>query len=404
SMLRAGPSDTTEGQPASLSSLGEPDSANEQLYLVQFVGPIKKQWVNELKSCGEIVSYIPNNAYLLRANAAGVAQLETVRSTNSYVQWTGAYKPAFKIAPEFQLDSAEEVTATVQFVTNDRVDAEVQELASRASGIVITQPERVLSYTNLRIKVSPGRIADIARMSDVVWIEPWSEPVLNDEKQGLILAGKLPGSGSPTYLSWLQSKGISSSPDFLIDIADTGIDQGNLDPEVLHKDFLSASGLARVEYARYVGAIDQEVIPQDYPGHGTINASIAGGYNGDSAFPLVDSDGYKVGLGIHPYLKIGVTQVFPPPFTHPSFPVMLDMMYADGARISSNSWGTYDNTYTTDCQTYDSLVRDAQASVQGNQEMTIVFSSGNQGAGGHLTSPGSAKNTILVGASENLRA
>ena len=403
-MLRAGAFDTTEGEPASLSSLGEPDSANEQLYLVQFVGPIKKQWVNELKSCGEIVSYIPNNAYLLRANAAGVAQLETVRSTNSYVQWTGAYKPAFKIAPEFQLDSAEEVTATVQFVTNDRVDAEVQELASRASGIVITQPERVLSYTNLRIKVSPGRIADIARMSDVVWIEPWSEPVLNDEKQGLILAGKLPGSGSPTYLSWLQSKGISSSPDFLIDIADTGIDQGDLDPEVLHKDFLSASGLARVGYARYVGQFDGEgVIPQDYPGHGTINASIAGGYSVNSSAPWADSDGYKFGLGIHPFARIGVTQIFSPNYTNPSFTDMVNRMYADGARVSNNSWGTYNNTYTADCQTYDSLVRDAQSAVPGNQEITVVFSSGNKGPNGNLTSPGSAKNLITVGASENLR-
>src|SRR5262245_29988470 len=71
-MLRAGAFDTTEGEPLSLSSLGEPDSANEQLYMVQFVGPIKKRWVNELESCGEIVSYIPNKYYLLRVNSEGV--------------------------------------------------------------------------------------------------------------------------------------------------------------------------------------------------------------------------------------------------------------------------------------------------------------------------------------------
>src|SRR6185369_13565000 len=40
---------------------------------------------------------------------------------------------------------------------------------------------------------------------------------------------------------------------------------------------------------------------------------------------------------------------------------------------------------------------------EGNQELTIIFSSGNKGTGGHLTSPGNAKNTIMVGASENLR-
>jgi hypothetical protein len=78
-------------------------------------------------------------------------------------------------------------------------------------------------------------------------------------------------------------------------------------------------------------------------------------------------------------------------------------MYRDGARISSNSWGTYNNAYTANSQLYDSLVRDAQPTVQANQEMTIVFSSGNKGPGGHLTEPGTAKNVITVGASENLR-
>jgi Subtilase family/Bacterial Ig domain len=405
-LLRAGAFDTTEGEPVSLSSLGESDSANEQLYLVQFIGPIKKRWINELKSCADIVSYIPNNAYLVRANATGRAQLESLRAAGNYIQWTGAYKPAYKIAPEFQLDVQDEVTATVQIVSSDEIDADVQELVSRSSSTIINQPAGVLNYTNLRIKVEASRLAEIARMSNVVWIEPWSEPVLHDEKQGLILAGKLTGSEQPSsYISWLQSKGIASSPDFGIDIADTGIDQGILDPAVLHKDFLNASGLARVSYARFMGQFDGEgVIPQDYPGHGTINASIAGGYGVNSAFPWADSDGYKFGVGIHPYARLGVTQIFAPSYTNPSFTEMVNRMYGDGARVSNNSWGTYNNTYTADCQTYDSLVRDAQSDVQGNQEITIVFSSGNKGPRGNLTSPGSAKNTITVGASENLRS
>ena len=241
-------------------------------------------------------------------------------------------------------------------------------------------------------------------MSGVVWIEPWSEPVLHDEKQGLILAGKLTGAETASsYLAWLQSKGITSTPDFIVDVADTGIDQGVLDPQVLHRDFLNSSGLARVAYARYVGAFDQEVVPLDAPGHGTINASIVGGYNVGTAFPFVDPDGFRYGLGIHPYARLGITQIFAPDYTNPNFASMVDKMYRDGARISSNSWGTYNNTYTADSQTYDSLVRDAQPAVQANQEMTILFSSGNKGPGGHLTSPGNAKNVINVGASENLR-
>ena len=76
-LLRAGAFDTTESEPAALSSLGDADSADEQLYIVQFIGPIKKRWVNELKSFADIVSYIPNNAYLVRANATGQARLES---------------------------------------------------------------------------------------------------------------------------------------------------------------------------------------------------------------------------------------------------------------------------------------------------------------------------------------
>jgi len=404
-LLRAGAFDTTEGEVATATALGESDFADKQLYLVQFVGPIKKEWVNELSSHADVVAYVPNNAYLVRASSKGLARINKLKANSaSRVQWAGAFKPAYKIAPEIPLDSDQEITSTIQLVSNSNTAVEIQDLLARSSASAIGAPTTVLSYTNIRVRVRPRQLATIARMTNVVWIEPWTAPVLNDEKQGLILAGKLTGSEPPSsYLSWLQSKGITSAPDFLVDVADTGIDQGSLDPQVLHKDFLNSSGLSRIVYARYIGAFDDEAVPLDYAGHGTINASIVGGYNVDTAFPYVDGDGYKFGLGIHPFARLGVTQIFAPTYTNPSFPVMLDRMYADGARISSNSWGTYNNTYTADCQMYDSLVRDAQASVQGNQEMTIVFSSGNHGPGGTLTSPGSAKNTILVGASENLR-
>ncbi len=405
-LLRAGAFDTTEGESVSASALGEADPGDEQLYLVQFVGPIKKQWVGELRACSEIVSYIPNNAYLVRAGAAGLSRINSLKSEGGHVQWSGAFKPAYKIAPEISIDSEEEVTSTIQLVSTSNTAREVQNLVSRSSASVVGQPSRVLNYVNIRVRVQARRLAEIARMRNVVWIEPWSEPVLHDEKQGLILAGKLTGgeTSASSYLAWLQSKGITSTPDFIVDVADTGIDQGSLDPQVLHKDFLNSSGLARVAYARFVGAIDQDNPPQDFPGHGTINASIVGGYNVDSTFPFVDPDGYRFGLGVHPYARLGVTQIFAPDYTNPSFPDMLDRMYSDGARISTNSWGTYNNAYTIECQTYDSLVRDAQSTVPGNQEMTVVFSSGNKGPAGHLTSPGSAKNTILVGASESLRA
>jgi uncharacterized repeat protein (TIGR01451 family) len=82
---------------------------------------------------------------------------------------------------------------------------------------------------------------------------------------------------------------------------------------------------------------------------------------------------------------------------------MIASAYRDGARISSNSWGDSDASYTPECQTYDALVRDAQQAIAGNQEMTIVFSAGNDGSSsGSIGSPANAKNVIAVGASEDV--
>ncbi len=405
--LRAGAFDTTEGEPTSLNLPGNAEDAEEQLYLVQMIGPVKKQWLNELRSSAEVLSYVPNNAYLVRASADGIARINTLKaSPRSFIQWTGSYKPAYKIAPEISLDSDEQIWATVQLATGRRTRTEIRDFVVRTSGLLAGPPTDVLSYTNVRIRVPARKLTEIARMNNVVWIEQWIAPQLHDEKQSLIIAGRYDTSfslGEPGYLGWLQAKGLASTPDFIVDISDSGIDQGILDPEVIHKDFLNVAGGARVEYARNVGADEDDGLPEDIDGHGTLNAAIVGGYNITTGFPFADADDYNLGIGVHPFVKLGVTRMFNPEFTNPSFADMVDMMYRDGVRISSNSWGAYNNNYTAESQLYDKLVRDAQSGAGGNQEMTIVFSSGNHGAGGQLSSPGNGKNVIMVGASENLR-
>lgn len=66
--------------------------------------------------------------------------------------------------------------------------------------------------------------------------------------------------------------------------------------------------------------------------------------------------------------------------------------------------------YTSDAQAYDALVRDAQETgsthpTAGNQEMVILFAAGNSGPNdSSVGTPGTAKNVITVGASENVQA
>src|SRR5262249_29359541 len=125
-----------------------------------------------------------------------------------------------------------------------------------------------------------------------------------------------------------------------------------------------------------------------------------------------DPTGYRYGLGVCPFVKVGSSVIFDPSqFTSPSFPDLQSRAYHDGARISANSWGdVFSSAYDSRAQTYDALVRDAQPlgsafGTNNNQQMVIVFAVGNQGPGAQsVRTPGTAKNIIAVGASENVRS
>ena len=123
-------------------------------------------------------------------------------------------------------------------------------------------------------------------------------------------------------------------------------------------------------------------------------------------FPHSDASAFRFGLGVAPFVRLANSVVFDPNYTNPSYPTMLSAGYAANARISTNSWGAaVAGAYNIDSQTYDGLVRDAQAGTAGTQQMVIVFSAGNAGSGASTVgSPGTAKNVITVGAAENVQA
>lgn len=407
-LLKAGLFDTTQAEPEVPDDLLEPQSLSpeeKQLYLVQMVGPVKPEWVDSLSSTVEIIGYIPNNAYLVRCEPAAFNQLKPADSpAKNFIQWSGLYRPAYKIAPEIQLESDAQMEVAVQLVNGGDGPGELSLVATYADSL-IGEAVNIDSYTNLRVRISARRIPDLARLSSVVWIEPWTEPSLFDERQDQIVAGNFSGSQiqAPGYLAWLRSKGLASTPDFVVDLSDSGLDLGFTSPSLLHRDFLDQAGNSRVAYARFLDTSGSTGVPNDQTGHGTLNASIVGGYNESAGFPNTDSEGYSFGLGVHPFVRMGNTKIFNPDFTNPNLASMVDLMYGSGARVSSNSWGSETNTYTLNSQTYDRLTRDAQAGVPGNQELCIIFAAGNKGLNGHMAAPANAKNVIAVGASENLR-
>jgi hypothetical protein len=143
-----------------------------------------------------------------------------------------------------------------------------------------------------------------------------------------------------------------------------------------------------------------------------LNASIVGGYNDLTGFPYTDDDGYQSGLGIAPYARLAGTKVFTSRGTFDwsacdnSTWGLIEATFGSGAGIVSNSWGAPSNgTYDTLAQTYDRATRDSSSFYAGNQQLLYVAAAGNNNlTPGAISSPGTAKNVLTVGATENVRA
>ena len=403
----------------SASASSDETAAGSQFRLIQFVGPVKRAWIEQLEWSGlEPVAYVPNNGYLVRGSADSRARLMSRNqlaqtSGEGFVQWEGPFLDEQKIHPALSAMEAQsgDVTVAVQLALgkderDSRNNSEVKQARKLAKAVMV-DAYGVLNFTNLRLKVDTSRIRDLAALPSVVNIEPWSPPQLFDERSSQIIAGQLTsdqtGARGPGYVSWLAAHGFTSSFDFAIDVSDTGIDRGSTSADKLHPDFLDSNKQSRILYARdYTSELDVG----DVPGHGTINMSIAGASNFSSDKAVRDASGFGFGIGVAPFALLGASKIFQSnlafdlidPYTK-----LVSDAYRAGARVSSNSWGETSNTYSIDSQEYDSRVRDADPDQPGNQETTICFAAGNAGFNKSIGSPGSAKNVISVAASESSR-
>ena len=424
--LNAGAIDTGRAMKKSSTRALAADFAGQRLHLVQFDGPIQPEWVEQLKAGGfQIVDYVPENAYLVYGGAAAARSLQ---ARAKHVKWTGAYLASDKIHPRAKPEAAAERRAlvgeddlfAVQLVQDDTANAETMALLVGLAKEPFRRNQAFRHYRNLVVRMDPAEVAAVAERPDVISIAPYVLPRKYDERQGMIVAGQLTGNGpsGPGYLDWLTSKGFNqdqfNNSGLVVDVCDSGLDNGLTNAN--HFGLYTAGNTAlasRVVYARLEGTPNDGSTIQGCDGHGTINAHIIGGYNDSTTgFPHQDSGGFRYGLGIAPFVKLGSSVIFDSnEFTSPDYEDMISRAYRDGARISSDSWGadTYGG-YDIDAQQYDALVRDAQQTgsampVAGNQGMTIVFAAGNAGPGSSTVgSPGTAKNVITVGASENVHS
>ena len=382
-----------------------PADGPARLLVVQFVGPVKDAWLDALRATGaRVVSYMAQNAYLVYARPARLA------NPGAEVRGVFALQAGDKVAPE--VAHGEGVRAQVQTLSGAAGEGVRARL--RATATRLRPALRIGPYVTQFVQAPRAALDRLAADAGVVAIEGDGELRAEDESQAQVLAANVnalvTGPSGPGYLAWFRAT-FPTAPnpfDFVVDLSDSGLDDGATSGPTVHPDLAG-----RVAYNDSFMAND-DATGRDCTGHGSLNAGIVAGFN-DSQGSAVheDANGYQYGLGIAPYVKVGSSKMLDScgDSAMGSLADVAANAYAKGARIVNNSWGSTGpgNTgapYTTVSQAYDSFVRDAQPAAPGNQELVEIKSAGNAGTSGSQTisPPGTAKNLITVGATENVRA
>jgi uncharacterized protein (TIGR03382 family) len=417
-LLNAGTIDTASPHGRALRGMKQQQqqATGKRFHLVQFAGPILPEWYQQLEATGvQVVTYIPNNAYLVYGDATTLNNLQQLIDTKGtrVVQWNSDYLHDYKLNRSIQTVASE--TYEVQLIKDPEANDETLGLIRRLQSRDGTLQES-LGYVNVHAYLTVQDLHQIAARPDVLSIQPHPVARKFDERQNMIVSGNLNGTQprGPGWLAMLNRWGFTqaqfTASGFGVDVTDSGID--NAIPATPNHFGLyvdgNVSNASRVVYSRLEGTPNSGVI-QGCDGHGNINAHIIGGYNALTGAPHEDTAGFNYGMGVAPFVKVGSSVIFDPgSYTFPDFEDLQSRAYRDNMRVSSNSWGAASPTYSSDSQRYDALTRDAQPTdsavpAAGNQEMVMVFAAGNSGPGASTVGwPSTAKNVITAGASENV--
>ncbi|MCK4758249.1 MAG: right-handed parallel beta-helix repeat-containing protein [Thermoplasmata archaeon] len=373
-------------------------------YIVQFIGPTQQDWLSELELLGvDIYTYLPYLAYIVGMDAT---TKESVASL-PFVRWVGIYQPAYRIDPRLQTET-NQTNITVLTVNNGDVNTIINQIESMSNEIY-SQWEFSF-YKGVRINVDVENISEIAKLSNIYWIEPYIPPEIFDEVSSEIVGGIWsPGQPWGGVGSYVNSLGYDGSG-VIISVIDTGIDTGVDDPGIngdIHLDLDN-----RVDdFIDYTEVDITDGIGEDENSHGTHCAGIIAG---NGAVETPDADGYLYGMGVAPNAHLLSQRIFDVEgiisFPDGGLTELTTWATQHDAKISSNSWGSATGgAYTVACYEFDRLVRDANPAAFGDQQHIIVFAAGNSGWGGGpasygtIGSPAAAKNVIAVGASLNYR-
>ena len=381
--------------PEHLRAQGDPGS-----YIVQARQPLDNAFRKLLADAGAtIVSYIPNNAYLVRASAAGAQQVAADGQTQTVLP----YEPYYKLKGSLLRLAVEQEPLPADSGLNlglfkDAAPATIKEI-EKLGGQILGE-DRSPSGPVVRVRPPLDHWTELAALPGVHLVE-WYYPrtVANDLTR--VRIGVSEDTLTPTNYLGLTGSNI------LVALGDSGVDQSH--PDLTGRVILGpgADGF-------------------DLNGHGTHVAGIIAGNGSNSINPVnvgATASGSVSNADFRGKAPLANLYVLPvnvgtKPMVSAGAPAVSDAFLQEAAAqtnafISNNSWNYGgDNSYGLAAASYDAAVRDALPGVPGSQPVLFVFSAGNAGNGNDsglsgdsdsIRSPGTAKNVITVGAIEQPR-
>jgi subtilisin family serine protease/subtilisin-like proprotein convertase family protein len=368
--------------PARLRGEGDPGS-----YLVQSRGPADAAFRAALTDAGaEMVSYIPNNAWLVRASADAADRL----AANAQIQTVLPWEPVYKLKAELLQLAMEEKPLAADAKLNllvfggaqGTVAAQLQQM-----NVTVLHEDRSPFGTVLTVE-PPEEWVALARLSGVQLLEQaYRRAPANDRTRVRLGVAE----DTQTQTNYLGLTGTN----VLVNMNDSGVDD-------THPD------LAGRVFAEFPVALN------DTNGHGTHVAGIIMG-SGAMSTNVLNARGSVNPATTNQYRGIASgARLFVQPLGFGTNITDDADLQEGGARtnafISNNSWiylGA--SSYSLASASYDAAVRDSLPGVPGSQPVFYVFPAGNAGEGsddgkggfaGSVRAPGTAKNVMTVGALE----
>ncbi|MCC6278441.1 MAG: S8 family serine peptidase [Oligoflexia bacterium] len=385
-------------------------TAGRQYYIVQFTEPVRPVQKQRLERAGiKFHTYVPDDAFIVRVTETYQwAALNAQANVRAVVP----YSVRLRLSEHFKYNSQRQAVLVRAFK-----DAPIDSLYSAAKLFALDLRIEKVAPEMFLVDANGSAAKAIANLEGVEFVEP--APRLtnflfeNDDTQG-----KKPSKGAQPKGDYSDLTGYESGTKLMnfdaayarglsgqgqkVAVADTGLDVGN--SQLLLKDFQGQ--LDSVYALGFFGitAFQKWNLPRwsDPQGHGThVSGSVVG--NGALSGGRIRGGAYGAKLVFEHLWNALLNNIF----ITPDFNKLFVKAHVEkGATVHSNSWGA-----ARDLGSYDMMSSKVDDVAWNNPDLLIVFAAGNSGQDldrdghidpGSVSSPGTAKNVLTVGASKNL--